>query len=248
MAKNFDYFYKETNEAEAKVLLKYFNIQPHHTVVDIGSGTGFFAERLFERSELKTPVWCVDPSAEMQEEAQQKKGVFPVPKHADEFLDELAVDHCFDRAMCIATSHHFTDAVKIYRGVESILSPGGVFLFMEGSDFSFPWFTKVENRMGTFFGERKEITSACLRLTKFDVEVTEEHIDVNLTKSKWYHMLRGRFNSNLTELTDEEIEEGIDELERGKLKDLNPEDDISISGTLLVFKATKKSNPAAVNV
>ena len=80
------------------------------------------------------------------------------------------------------------------------------------------------------------------------MEVTEEHIDVNLTKSKWYHMLRGRFNSNLTELTDEEIEEGIDELERGKLKDLNPEDDISISGTLLVFKATKKSNPAAVNV
>lgn len=47
-------------------------------------------------------------------------------------------------------------------------------------------------------------------------------------------MLRGRFNSNLTELTDQEIEEGIDELEREKLKDLKPEDDISISGTLHV--------------
>lgn len=61
-------------------------------------------------------------------------------------------------------------------------------------------------------------------------------------------MLRGRFNSNLKELTDQEIEEGIEELERGKLKDLKPEDDISISGTLHVFIATKKSNPAAVNV
>ena len=47
------------------------------------------------------------------------------------------------------------------------------------------------------------------------------------------------FHSSLTELTDEEIEEGIDELERGKLKDLKPEDGISISCTLLVFMARK---------
>ena len=90
----------------------------------------------------------------MQGETKQKKGVYPVQKHADDFLDELAVDQSFDRAMCIATSHHFADAVKIYRGVESILSPSGVFLVMEGTEFWFPWFTKVENRMGTFFGER----------------------------------------------------------------------------------------------
>ena len=227
LAKNFDYFYKAINEAEAKVLLKYFNVQSHHSVVDLASGTGFLAERLFERSELKNPVWCVDPSAEMQGEIKHKKGVFPLQKHADEFPDELAVDQCFNRAICIATSRlacvasvsvgfgskenhsapcnsllpnctetlatqatsrHFADAVKIYWGVESILSPGGVFLVMEGTEFSFPWFTKVENRMGPFFGERKEITSACLRLTKFDVEVTEENILFNVTKSKWYHV------------------------------------------------------------
>ena len=110
---------------------------------------------------------------------------------------------------------------------------------VQGGEFTFPWFTKVENRMGAFFGERKEITSSCLRLTKFDVEVKEENIDFNVTKSKWYDMLRGRFHSSLTELTDEEIEEGIDELQRGKLKDLKPQDDISISSTLLVFIARK---------
>ena len=57
------------------------------------------------------------------------------------------------------------------------------------------------------------MTSACLRLAKFEVEVTEQNIDFNVTKSKWYDMLRGRFISGLTELTDEEIEEGIDEPE-----------------------------------
>ena len=77
LAKNFDYFYKEINEAEAKVLLKYFNVQSHHSVVDIASRTGFLAERLFEGSELKNPVWCVDLSAEMQGETKQKKACFP---------------------------------------------------------------------------------------------------------------------------------------------------------------------------
>ena len=77
-----------------------------------------------------------------------------------------------------------------------------------------------ESYGGYLFGERKEITSACLRLAKFEVEVTEENIDFNVTKSKWYDMLLGRFICGLTELTDEEIEEGIDELQRIKLKDL----------------------------
>ena len=80
--------------------------------------------------------------------------MFPVQKNADEFLDELAPDQYFDRVKCNTATHHFADAVKIFKGVESILSPGGVFLVMEGSEFTFPWFTKVENRMGAFFGER----------------------------------------------------------------------------------------------
>lgn len=53
----------------------------------------------------------MDPSAAMQEEAK-KKEVFSVQKSADEFLDEcVVIDQCFDRAMCVATPHHFVDAV-----------------------------------------------------------------------------------------------------------------------------------------
>lgn len=77
LAKNFDYFYKEINEAEAKVLLKYFNVQPHHTVVDNGSGTGVLEERLFERSELKNPVWCVDQAQKCKEKPSKRKAYFP---------------------------------------------------------------------------------------------------------------------------------------------------------------------------
>lgn len=44
LVKNFDYFYKEINEVEVKVLLKYFNVQFYYIVVDNGSGMGFLEE------------------------------------------------------------------------------------------------------------------------------------------------------------------------------------------------------------
>lgn len=50
------------------------------------------------------------------------------------------------------------------------------------------------------------------------------------------------------EFIDQEIEEGIEELERGKFKDLKLEDDISIFGMLYVFIVIKKSNLVVVNV
>ena len=53
-------------------------------------------------------------------------------------------------------------------------------------------------------------------------------------------MLRGRFHSTLRELSDGEIEEGIDELDKGILQHANRDDDIPISMTLLIFMAKKK--------
>ncbi|XP_078342642.1 uncharacterized protein LOC144628413 [Oculina patagonica] len=180
----------------------------------------------------------------MQEVAKKKKGVFPIQKTADEFLDGLNKDQRFDRAFCIGAAHHFSDPIKIYRGVEAFLSPGGVFLVVQVSEYFYPLFTKSANRISTFVSERKENTASLLRLANFDVEVSEEKIEYSVTKSQWYDTVRGRFHSTLRELSDEEIEEGIDELEKGKLKGLKLDDDVSMSCKLLIFTAKKKSNLA----
>ena len=227
-------------------MLKYFDLQPDHIVVDIGSGTGYLAERLFEKVQLKNRVWCVDPSAEMQEVAKKRKGVFPIQKTVEEFLDDLDKDLHIDRAMCVGTSHHFADPVKVFRGVESFLSPGGVFLVLQmGAEYTFvPWFKNAENRISPVLEELEETTYSCLRLSNFDVEVSEEKVEYNLTKSQWYDKLRGRYHSALTQLSDQEIEEGIDELERGKLKGLKLHDEICISYKMHVFKAKKKMHEA----
>lgn len=58
-------------------------------------------------------------------------------------------------------------------------------------------------------------------------------------KYKWYDMLRGRFHSTFRELSDEEIEEGIDELNKGILQHAKGDDDIPISMNLFIFIAKK---------
>ncbi|KAJ7394686.1 hypothetical protein OS493_000511 [Desmophyllum pertusum] len=241
LAKSYDYFYKERNEAEFASLLKYCDVQPDHSVVDIGSGTGCLAEQVFEKFQLNNPIWCVEPCAEMQEIAKKRKGVLPIQKTADEFFKDFVDSHQrFDRAICTGAAHHFGDPVKIYRSVESCLSPGGVLVVELMSDASdTPFFTRAENANNSSLVGLKENTCAWLRLANFDVEVLEERIDYSVTKSKWYDMLRGRFYSSLRELNDVEIEQGIDELERGKLTDLKLQDHIHISCMLLIFIAKK---------
>ena len=221
--------------------MKYLDVKPDHLVVDIGSGTGFLGERIFETFQLKNPVWCVEPCAEMQEVAKTKKGVLTIQKTAEEFLKDLDKQHRFDRVTCTSTAHHFGEPLKIYRGVESCLKPDGVFFIVQVGEYtSFPLFEKAKNHIFSFVAERNKSFSACLRSANFEVEVSQEQVDFVVRKSKWYDMLRGRFHSTLMELSDEEIEEGIDELDKGILQHVKTHDGIPMSIYLLIFIAKKK--------
>ena len=53
-------------------------------------------------------------------------------------------------------------------------------------------------------------------------------LNYNIPKYQWYQMLRNRFQTHLHALSDEEIEEGIQELEETKCKDMSDSDMIPI--------------------
>ena len=128
VADKFDYFFKEFHEANIPILIECLDLQSHHIVADIGSGTGIIAEKLYEKCGLTKPIWCVDPCAEMQERARERKGIYPVLKTAEEFFSHPEINHCFDRVISIGAAHHFADPVAIYKSIFHSLRPGGIFL------------------------------------------------------------------------------------------------------------------------
>ena len=128
MAKRYDDFYKATYEAVIPVLIECLDLRPQHHVLDIGSGTGFIAKSLSKLSGLENPIWCVDPSAEMQEVSRKRKGVYPIQKRAEEFFSDPKLSQYFDRVVAVFSVHHVADPVDVYKGIIRSLRPGGIFL------------------------------------------------------------------------------------------------------------------------
>jgi len=119
----YQYLFKEIYERLLPHLMKSVDLKPHHIVADIGSGNGFIAENIFQSFALKNPVWCVDPSAEMQEVARERKGTYPVRKTAEECFSDPKISLCFHTILAVFSTHHFVDPNTVYEGIFLSLRP-----------------------------------------------------------------------------------------------------------------------------
>ncbi|KAJ7365782.1 hypothetical protein OS493_002500 [Desmophyllum pertusum] len=242
VVEKYDYFFQEYHEARIPVLMKYLDLKPSHIVADIGSGTGFIAEQLYQLSGLTNPVWCVDPSAEMQEVAGKRKGLYPVQKTAEEFFSDPEINHnqVFDRVICAASSHHFVDPVAVYKGIVRSLRPGGFFIQVNIVDVNHPVFKTAENVIGKYSkNAAKEIQPRLLQEMNLQAKISHQEVTsptMAVSKSKLYEIYRGRCVSRLYQLSDEQIEEIIKELENEILKDVKDDDRINYNYVFLVIK------------
>ena len=217
--------------------MKSLDLKPHHIVADIGSGNGFIAENVFESFALKNPVWCVDPSAEMQEVALKREGTYPVQKTAEEFFSDPKTNQCFDTILAVLCSHHFVDPNTVYERIFRSLRPSGSFVQFDWVSITHPIFKVAANSYSSYFQDVRE-RKQFLREIKFKGKFSQEEFSYawSLTKSKLYEMFRRRYTSKFYQFTDEQIEDGIKELERETLKDVKDEDLINCNNVVLVTK------------
>lgn len=217
------------------------DLKPQHNVVDIGSGTGFIAASLFKLSRLENPVWCVDPSAEMQEVARKRKGIYPVQKTAEEFFSDPKLSQCFDRIVAVFSIHHVVDPVEVYKGIVRSLRPGGIFLQFITMKDGHPIFKSSTKILGTYFDVVRESQKLLREIDCADIRISEDEVTFTeaMTKSNLYDSLRRRYSSELNHLTDEQIEERIKQLEN-ELSDVNEYDPITYNRLVSVTKVEKK--------
>jgi len=241
VASRYDDFYEATYEAVIPVLIECLDLRPQHNVVDVGSGTGVIAERLCELTGLENPVWCVDPSAEMQEQARKRKGVYPVQKTAEEFFLDPEVSHCFDRVVAVFSVHHFANPVDVYEGIIRSLRPGGILLLLMTMKNGHPIFKTTIKVSGTYFDLVNDSQKLLKELDRGDIRISEHEVTLTeaMTKSTLNDSLRRRYSSVLNHLTDEQIEERIKQLEK-EFSEFSEYEPITYSRLVSVTKVEKK--------
>ena len=197
--------------------MKSLALKPGQAVADIGSGTGFIANELFKLSGRNNPIWRVDPSLEMQEVAQQKEGLYPVQKTAEEFCSDPQISEIFDRVVCVTSAHHFVDPDAVYKGIPRSLRPSGIFVQLNTLKSGHPVFKSAEKLVSKSFERERETQFSLLNVIDLDAKISSDEFSfpLGVPKSKLYEMFRCRYMSILDHFSDDQIEEGIRAGERG---------------------------------
>ena len=221
--------------------MKCLDLKPGHVIADVGSGTGTIAKVLYELSGLENPIRCVDPSVEMQQVARQKKGVYTVVKTAEEFFSDTQISESFDRVIAVTSAHHFVNPDVVFKGILCSLRPGGIFVLVSTLKSGHPIFGSAQELVSHSFEREREIQFFFQRATNLNAKISQQELSfpLGVTKSKLYEMFRCRHMSIFDHFSDDQIEEGIRELESDVLKDLKDDDLINDERTLLVTRAEK---------
>lgn len=199
-------------------------------LADIGGGTGSFTSRLAQEAAL-TRAYCVEPSCAMCEEAAKLTDVTAICADAHTFL---ASHIPFTKMLFKEVIHHIRDREHFWKTVYTSLPHNGkILIITRPQNIAFPFFTAAKVEFGRNQPSQDMLEDE-LHLGGFSITTHLRSHTFTLSKEDWYTMLRHRFMSDLGVFTDNEIEEGIIEIDKKY-----PEEHLEIVDNLIFIIATK---------
>ena len=190
------------------IIKHYVPLKKTDQILDIGGGTGIYLQLLRREFDVEKPGVCVEPNLKMLQVAMKRDCIIPIHSTAGEFL--AAPNYPLDIVMIIDCIHHFQDPSAIFSNLAKYMSDEGTCVIAQHCPPTSIFFSAFRDKWTPYDDKKlcKIIDSSNLN-HKFSMWKKP----VELSKLSWYKNLRGRYASPLSQLTDEEIEEGIRELE-----------------------------------
>ena len=184
-------------------------------------------------SGLKNPVLVVDPTPGMLEVAKMKEGVTTMLATGHEFVTSPAI-HKYNRILIGRCFHHLLDPSATFKLMRENCQPDMLCLVLH--DAEIPVLS---------YGGKIASTGLSLEFILDPLENTgwamEKHMEVCLSKVKkgeWYSRIRGRMFSSLEVFTDDEIEAGLEELDKTEMKDIALDENIDIRENYICLQLT----------
>ena len=214
----YDTHYEGLHKAVLPVILDKMTFVPDTDVlVDLGSGTGTLAWNIMKHAKLKHSVICVEPHPTMASIASKLDGITVVQTTAQEFSSKTDRVGQFNKVLMAFCSHHFADCRKsLFTKLSESLPQGGLILIIDRQrETALPLFKAAQekHRKAHENDLSSEQYSVLVEPLGFQVDSCELTLEYTMTKELWYETLREKYISYLHWFTDEQIEDGIKELE-----------------------------------
>ena len=195
-------------------LSKHLKCEPYHKVVEVGAGTCICSRELTDIANMKESILCVDYSASMLKNGEN------LPYIETLHLDGLSFSKLnmkYDRIFLRAALHNFGKEIipEFLCNVYKQLNEGGIFvnIAMHGCD-NRPWFKKLKE-VFPITHIPAEYYMEELKIAGFDqVSNHIERTNVVITKQSLFKAFRQRYVTLFEFISDDEIEEGIAEIEK----------------------------------
>ena len=162
---------------------------------------------------MEKPIVCVEPAKAMFEVASRKEGVVAINKTAEEFFSSKP-DYPIKVVLMNGCVHLFTNADLVFSGLAKYLPKDGVCMITLPRDGTFPLFETA--RKEAIASDKKHDSSNYRTLIEskgLRCKVVEKVSLQRVEKALLYEAIRNKFITLLTKYSEEELEEGITELE-----------------------------------
>ena len=241
VANRYDNLYGFSYHYVADFAIKHLKLQPDDHLADIGAGTGAIASLIRKKAGLINPPLCVEPSASMLEVAKARDGITTCLASADGFLDDyMTRPKIYNKVLINECSHLFPNRLETFRKVYQCLPDDGLLLLiLRSGQCGFPMWRELRERRSPA-SDSVNAFEASLSNAGFVVTMTIETSLTSTTKREWYSKLRKRMFTVLSEFSDEEIEEGIQELDQEWFPEKKEDDTVEFVDDVVFFIATKK--------
>ncbi|MEM1174336.1 MAG: class I SAM-dependent methyltransferase [Pseudomonadota bacterium] len=198
-------------DAMTGLIVQHLRVEPGHSVVDIGGGTGLFAKALLDRTELLSPIKVVDPSPSMLTQLHEDSRIESIVGDADSFADR---GERVDRILIKEAVHHFPNPSQSLKRLAGCLNQAGrLLIVMLPRRLEYPLFDAALEKFARLQPDHRELAGA-LSDAQLDVDVSFHAFSQTYSTQRYIEMVESRYMSLLSEFSDEELAAGIDEMRR----------------------------------
>jgi ubiquinone/menaquinone biosynthesis C-methylase UbiE len=185
-------------------------------IADVGGGTGLFAAELLRQLDDEASVYVIDPSEDMLSQAPvhpKLRTICVAAENSRKKLTDLGIAHV-DLVLIKEAVHHFLDPAATLQDLSHLVGPQQALLVvMLPTRIDYPLFAAALRRFTEKQPDPADISSY---LSAAGLLATRQvrGLTIELPKQQWITMVANRFMSLLSTFNDDEIAEGVREIER----------------------------------